>query len=112
MKYAYACSFKVQGSIKVHLPVLQLLRRRGLLGLCPLRDEVCEDLGLDGLSWTELKLKFTQLDRPLDDAPHGVAVVQDFTQREAGDDLDLVRLKVMTQLARGDEESVQHLLGL
>jgi hypothetical protein len=27
----------------------------GLLGLCPLRDEVGEDLGLDGLSWTRLE---------------------------------------------------------
>jgi hypothetical protein len=74
-EYAYACSFKVQGTIEVHLPVLRLLRRWGLLGLCPLRDEVCEDLGLDGLSWIKLKLEFAQLNRPLDDAPHGVAVV-------------------------------------
>jgi hypothetical protein len=70
--------------------VLRLLRRRGSLGLCPLRDKVCEDLGLDGLAWAELKLEFAQLDGPLDDAPHGVAVVQDFTQGGDGDDLDLV----------------------
>jgi hypothetical protein len=42
-----------------------LTGRRGLLGLCPLRNEVCEDLRLDGLSWTELKLEFAQLNRPL-----------------------------------------------
>jgi hypothetical protein len=97
--YACACSFKVQRAIKVHIPVLRLLSRRGLLGLCPLRDEVGEDPGLDGLSWTELMLEFTQRDRPLDDVPHGVAAMQDFTQGEAGDDLDLVRVKVMPQLA-------------
>jgi hypothetical protein len=57
-EYACAYSFKVQGTIEVHLPVLWLLRRWRLLGLCPLRDEVYKDLGLDGLSWTELKLEF------------------------------------------------------
>jgi hypothetical protein len=68
--------------------VLQLLRRWGLLGLCPLGDEVCEDLGLDVLSWTELMLEFAQLDRTLDDVPHVVVTVQDFSQREARDDLE------------------------
>jgi hypothetical protein len=29
-----------------------------LLGLCPLRDEIGEDLGLEGLPWTELKVEF------------------------------------------------------
>jgi hypothetical protein len=38
--------------------VLRLLRRRGLLGLCPLEDETGEDLGLDGLPWAELKVEF------------------------------------------------------
>jgi hypothetical protein len=56
-EYTCVCSFKVQGIIEVHLLVLRLLRRWGLLGLCPLRDEVY--MGLDGLSWTELKLEFT-----------------------------------------------------
>jgi hypothetical protein len=82
------------------------------LGLCPLRDEVGEDLGLYGLSRAELKVEFAQLDRPLDNAPHSVAIVQHFSEREAGDDLDLVRLEVMLQLARRNEESVQHLLRL
>jgi hypothetical protein len=56
-EYACTYSFEVRGTFKVHLPVLWLLRRWWLLGLCPFRDEVCEDLGLDGLSWTELKLE-------------------------------------------------------
>jgi hypothetical protein len=72
---ACTCSFEVQGIIEVHLSVFRLLRRRGLLGLCPVRDEIGEDLGLDGLPWAELKVEFAQLDRPLDDAPHGVATV-------------------------------------
>jgi hypothetical protein len=63
----------------------------GFLGLCPFRDEISKDLGLDGLPWAELKVEFTLLDRPLDDVPHG---------------LDLVRLKVIPQLARYDEESI------
>jgi hypothetical protein len=53
-EYACAPSFEVQGAIEVHLPVLWLFLRCGLLGLRPFGDEACEDLGLDGLSWTEL----------------------------------------------------------
>jgi hypothetical protein len=48
---ACACTFEVEGTIEVHLPVLRLLRRRRLLGLHPLGDKIGEDLGLDGLSW-------------------------------------------------------------
>jgi hypothetical protein len=70
---ACACTFEVQGTIEVHLLVLQLLHRRRLLGLRPLGDEIGEDLGLDGLPWVELEVEFTQLDRPLSDTPHGVA---------------------------------------
>jgi hypothetical protein len=57
-EYACACSFKVQRTIELHLLVLRLLRWWGLLGLCPLRDEIGEDLGLDGVSWTKLNLEF------------------------------------------------------
>jgi hypothetical protein len=69
---ACACNFEVQRTVEVHLLVFRLLRRRRLLGLRPLRVEISEDLGLDGLPWAELEVKFAQLDRPLDDAPHGV----------------------------------------
>jgi hypothetical protein len=55
--------------------MLRLLHRRGLLGLCPLGNEIGEDLGLDGLLWAELKVEFTQLDRPLDDVSHGAVAV-------------------------------------
>jgi hypothetical protein len=103
---AYTCTFKVQGAVEVQLLVLWLFRRRGLLGLCPLGEKIGEDLGLDGLSWAELKVEFTQLDQLLDNAPHGVAGAQDFSEREAGNDLDLVRLKVMSPLARRNEESI------
>jgi hypothetical protein len=57
---ACACAFKVQRIVKVHLPVLRLLRRRRLLGLRPLEDEVGEDLGLDGLPWAKLEVEFAQ----------------------------------------------------
>jgi hypothetical protein len=76
------------------------------LGLCPLGDEVSEDLRLEGLSWAELKVEFTQLDRPLYYGPHGVTAMYDFSNGEARDDLDLVRLEIMSQLARRNEESV------
>jgi hypothetical protein len=48
---ACSCAFEVQRTVEVHLPVLRLLNRRGLLGLRPLGDEIGEDLGLDGLLW-------------------------------------------------------------
>jgi hypothetical protein len=70
-----------------------------MLGLRPLEDKIGEDLGLDDLPWAELEVKFGQLDRPLDNTPHGVATMYDFSEGETGDDLDLVRLEVMTQLA-------------
>jgi hypothetical protein len=50
------------------------------------------------MSWIELKLEFAKLDRPLDDVPHVVTAVEDFSQREARDNLDLVRLEVIPQL--------------
>jgi hypothetical protein len=43
---ACTCSFEVQGTVEVHLPVFRLLPRRGLLGLRPLRDKIGEDLDL------------------------------------------------------------------
>jgi hypothetical protein len=98
-KNTCACSFEVQGTVEVHLLVFRLLRQWGLLGLCPLRDKVGENLGLDGLSWAELKVKFTQLTDHLTMRPHSVTAMQDFSKREAGDDLDLVQLKVMSQHA-------------
>jgi hypothetical protein len=58
-EYACTCSFEVQGAIKVQLLVLRLLRWWGLLGLCPFRDEICEDLRLDGLPWEKLKVKLS-----------------------------------------------------
>jgi hypothetical protein len=70
---ACAWTFEVQGTIEVYLLVLWLLCWRRLLGLRPLGDEIGEDLGLDGLPWVELEVEFAQLDRPLDDTPHGVA---------------------------------------
>jgi hypothetical protein len=58
-EYAYARTFEVQETIKVHLLGIRLLRWWGLLGLCPFRDKVCKNLGLDGLSWTKLKVELT-----------------------------------------------------
>jgi hypothetical protein len=86
--------------------VLRLLHRWRLLGLRPLGDEIDEDLRLDGLPWAKLEVEFAQLDRPLDDTPLGVTTTQDFSKGETGDDLDLVRLEVMSQLALCDENSV------
>jgi hypothetical protein len=53
--------------------VLWLLRRRRLLGLRPLGDEIGEDLRLDGLLWAKLEVEFAQLNRPLDYTAYGVA---------------------------------------
>jgi hypothetical protein len=42
-QHAFSHSFKVQGTIKVHLSVLRFLQWWGLLGLCPLKNEVVGD---------------------------------------------------------------------
>jgi hypothetical protein len=55
---AWTRSFEVQGTVKIHLLVFRLLHRWGLPGLCPLRDEIGVDVGLDGLPWAELKVEF------------------------------------------------------
>jgi hypothetical protein len=39
--------------------MLWLLRHWGLLSLSTFGDEVRKDLGLDGLSWTELKFELS-----------------------------------------------------
>jgi hypothetical protein len=56
-EYTCSRSFEVQGIVKAHLLVLGFFRRRGLLGLCPLRDEVSDGLGFNGLTWVELKFE-------------------------------------------------------
>jgi hypothetical protein len=56
-EHARTYSFKVQGTIKVHLLVLWLLRWWGLLGFCPFRDEIHEDLRLDGLLRSKLEVE-------------------------------------------------------
>jgi hypothetical protein len=81
-EHACSHSFEVQGTIKVHLPVIWLLQRWRLLDLCPLRDEVSDDLGLDGLPWAKLEVKLTLLNGPLDDVCGGVMAAQNLTKRK------------------------------
>jgi hypothetical protein len=63
------------------------------------------------LSWIEFEVELIQFNRPLDDAPSSVMATQDLS-KGARDDLDLVCLEVVPELARSDEEGVQHFLGL
>jgi hypothetical protein len=72
-------SFEVEGTIEVHYLVFRPLLGRGHLDFCPLRHEVCEDLRLDHLMGAKLDFKFSKLNRPLDDAVVGVAVVDDLS---------------------------------
>jgi hypothetical protein len=58
-EHACSRSFEVQGTIKVHLLMLWLLQRRRLLGLYPLRNEISDDLRLDGLPWAEHEVELT-----------------------------------------------------
>jgi hypothetical protein len=64
------------------------------------------------LSGTKLDLKFSNLDRPLDDATVGVAVADDFSQGERIWDHDLVSFEVVSKLSRGGQERIEQLLRL
>jgi hypothetical protein len=50
-EYACSRSFEVHGNVEVHLPVLDFFRQVGLMCLCPLRDELRDELGLNGMPW-------------------------------------------------------------
>jgi hypothetical protein len=50
---------------------------RGARGKCPLHDEVCQDLALDGVARLEVQLELSELRGPLGDIAYGVRVVED-----------------------------------
>jgi hypothetical protein len=52
------------------------------MDLCPLSHEVSEDLGVDRLPGAKLDVEFSKLNRPLDDAAVGIAVVDDLSLGE------------------------------
>jgi hypothetical protein len=64
------------------------------------------------LSGIKLDLELSKLDRPLEDAAVGVAVVDDLSQGERRWDHDLVSLEVVSKLSRGDQEHIEQLLRL
>src|SRR6266540_325424 len=88
-------TFYHERAIEVHSPILGLLCDDWRLDFCPLGDEVDECLGFDGRSWLEGELEGSKLNRPLCNPSGGVAIVKDFTDREACDHRYGMRLEVM-----------------
>src|SRR5438128_1487381 len=88
-------AFYHERAIEVHSPILELLCDDWRLDFCPLGDEVDECLGFDGRSWLEGELEGAKLNRPLCNPSGGVAIVKDFTDREACDHRYGMRLEVM-----------------
>src|SRR5438132_11088617 len=88
-------AFNHERAVEVHSPILELLCDGWRLGFCPLGDEIDECLGLDGRTWLEGKLEGAELNRPLCNPSGGVAIVKDFTDREARDHHYGMRLEVV-----------------
>ena len=88
-------AFNHEGAVEVHCPILKLLCDGRCLDFCPLGDEIDECLGLDGRPWLEGKLEGAELNRPLCNPSGGVAIVKDFTDREACDHHYVMRLEVV-----------------
>src|SRR5438128_370974 len=88
-------AFNHERTIEVHGPILELLHHGWRPDFCPLGDEVDECLGLDGRPWLEGKLEGSELNRPLRNPPGGIAIVKDFTDREACDHRYGMRLEVV-----------------
>jgi hypothetical protein len=61
-------------------------------------------------------LKFQQiwakLQCPLDDAPVGVFIAQNVSQRKLGDHFNGVSVKIMAQFTRGNQDGIEQLLDL
>ena len=88
-------AFDHERAVEVHSPILELLCDGRRLDFCPLGDEIDECLGLDGRPWLESKLEGAELNRPLCNPSGGVAIVKDFTDREACDHRYGMRLEVV-----------------
>src|SRR6266540_1607282 len=88
-------AFNYERTIEVHGPILELLRDGWRMDFCPLGDEISECLRLDGRPWLEVKLEGSKLNRPLRNPSGGVAIVKNFTDREACDHRYGMRLEVM-----------------
>ena len=64
----------------------------------PFGDEVCESLRLDSSARDIPDVVTHELESPLGDLSHGIAVVDDVSQRVRGDDHDLVVSEVVQEL--------------
>jgi hypothetical protein len=61
-QHSCACSFEVEGDVKVHYPVFRPLLGRGHLDFRPFRHKLCEDLRLDRLPGAKLDFELSKLD--------------------------------------------------
>ena len=95
---AHTSIIDVEGTVKVHHPVLGASSGDGLLNLGPLNDEIDKRLRLDGRPASKFDGVSAELDSPLDDVAIGLFVAENVPQRELGDHDNLVVLKVMAEL--------------
>jgi hypothetical protein len=79
--------------------VFRAICRDRLLNLCPLGDEIGEDLRLDSWSASEFYGVSAKLYCPFNDAAIRILVAENITEWEFGDDSDLVGFKIMAELA-------------
>src|SRR5213079_2549137 len=76
----------------------------------PLGNEISECLTFDGWGADELDVEGAKLNCPLSHPTGGLAVPEDTLQRVGGNHPDGVRLEVMAQLSRCNQDRVEHLL--
>jgi hypothetical protein len=105
-------AFNVESSIEIHLPMLEAIGQDRLLDLSPSDDKIYQNLRLNGRPAPELNGIGAELNRPFGDAPAGFFVMENVTEREFGDDDDLVIFEIMAELVGCNQDCVQQLLDL
>ncbi len=76
------------------------------LNFRPFSYEVEQSQGLDGCPWLEVQCESSEFNCPFGDSTRGISVVENFAEREVGDECDVVVLEVMVQLPGGEKNSV------
>jgi hypothetical protein len=79
---------------------------------CPLRDEVSEDLTLNGMAWLEVELESSELSCPLGDAARGVGIMEDGPQWVGGDHHNLVGVEVVAEFPGRNEYGIKKFMRL
>jgi hypothetical protein len=99
---SYSCTLKIYGAVKVDGPIFQLSFLGRSLNLCPLSHEVAECFILDCCPWLVNSVIHKLLNGPFGNHAGCLPVIQYLAQSRRCVNLDLVRLKVMGELAGHD----------